>query len=434
MIVEGAFALLSLPEALRTGPREAARHIRRTFCRTSRAPHREGAAPWIGFPSLEARFRGEKPDFLRRSRGLRLAARRSFMRATLPALVASVLLGCLATSSMGCSSPGGSGDPSSKVNGSSSGGAAANGDDSSPEITSDTTWNNGKQINAPVVIDANSTVTIAAGATITAAAGVQITVKGTLKTAGGAQAKLTGTDVWTGIVVASGGTVTLDGVDFENAAAPIDVQDGAKLATYSNGTATAAKAPFVVEHGGKLTASHVTVKASTGTSHVQGELHASYLDYDSNGHDGITAEHDDAIVWVEDSEMHGDQGVTDMFVSYQGASLIHVAYTEITHVHCAFHIERIKSLDVSHVTATSDYDGFMLYGSLNDGTRTVTQSNIHDELHAGVEEAATTINGAITFTDNYFANNGSGDTLLHASSAIHVTQNATTPFADAKPR
>jgi hypothetical protein len=284
------------------------------------------------------------------------------------------------------------------------------------------------------VIDEKTTVTIAPGATIHAVDGITITVKGTLKSAPGAKASITSDTTWTGILVAPGGTVQLDGVDLDNAVAPLDVQGGAASATFANAAIHAASSPFVVEAGGKLGVSHVTVAGTKAISHVQGELDATYLDYDSNGHDGITAESDQAVISVEDSTMHGEAGTTDMFVSYQGAGLIHVAYTDITKVHCAFHIERITSLDVSHVTAQGDYTGFMLYGTLPTGTRTVTHSNSMGNLHTGLEEAADSINGTITFSDDYIANNGVQDVLTHTASGIQVVSPATAAWADAHPR
>jgi hypothetical protein len=344
----------------------------------------------------------------------------------------SVLAFVLTAAAVGCSS-GGSGDPSS-AGYAGKGGPTQGGGDDSPEISSDATWNDGKTLGTPVVVDANTTLTIAPGATIHAATGVQITVRGTLKVAAASShAKITSADRWAGIIVAPGGTLDADGLDLENATAGVDVQGGAASARYDDGTITAAKQPFAIEAGGKLTTAHAVVTGSLDTSLILGELDAKYLDYDSNGHDGLTAANDAAIISVEDSELHGNSGTTDMLVSYVGAGTIHVAYTEIKNVHCAFHIERISNLDVSHVTATGDYDGFMLYGSLNNGTRTVTQSNIMGEIHAGVEEGAESINGPTSFTNNYFANNPQ-DVLTHAQSGISVTSNATAAFSDAHPR
>jgi hypothetical protein len=338
-----------------------------------------------------------------------------------------------ATTLVACSS-GGSGTASGGPAGRGTGTSGNPNDQSPPEVSADTTWGDGHELPTPVVIDVGTTVTIAPGATIHAVQGITITVKGTLKSAPGAGSTITSDTKWTGILVAPGGTLQLDGVALDNAVAPLDVQGGAASASFTNGTIDSANSPFVVESGGKLSVAHVKVTGTKAISHIQGEIDASYLDYDSNGNDGLTAESDQAVISVEDSTMHGAAGTTDMFVSYQGAGRIHVAYTEITNVHCAFHIERIIDLDVSHVTATSDYTGFMLYGTLPNGTRTITQSNLMGNSHTGVEEAADSVNGTITFSDDYIANNALQDVLTHAESGIQVTSPASAAFPDAHPR
>ncbi len=210
---------------------------------------------------------------------------------------------------------------------------------------------------------------------------------------------------------------------------------GALAANYDSGTISASVAPFAVQAGAKLTTSHATVKGSLGTSRIQGELDASYLDYDANGQDGITAESDVAVLSIEDSELHGISGQTgDMVVSYLGAQRIHVAYTEIKNVHCAFHIERMIDLDVSYVNATADSYGFMLYGSLDQGTRTVTAMDIDGELEWGIDEEDGDVNGPISITGSYIANNAWGDVHLQTGSNISVTSPAAGAIASAHPR
>jgi hypothetical protein len=319
-----------------------------------------------------------------------------------------------------------------------SSGSASNGGGSGylPDITSSETWNDGKVITAPVTIAAGATVTIAPGATIEADPGVVITVKGTLTSTGGAEATITSATTWAGLVVDQGGTLTLTNVDLTNTnSGAIAVNAGAATASYDDGTITASAAPFAVQAGAKLTTSHATVKGALGTSRIQGELDASYLDYDANGNDGLTAESDTAVLSVEDSELHGISGQTeDMIVSYLGAQTIHVAYTEIKNVHCAFHIERMSNLDVSYVNATGDSYGFMLYGSLDQGTRTVTAMNIDGELQWGIDEEDGDVNGPISITNTYFANNAYGNVHLQTASNISITDDAAAAIASAHPR
>jgi hypothetical protein len=344
-------------------------------------------------------------------------------------IVSALALATLAACSAAGPSPGSA----------SSTGSGASSAPNEPTISSDETWSDGKEIPASLVIAPNVVVTIAAGATIHAAAGAQITIQGTLKAAGGAEATITGTSAtatWGGLLVDKGGTLALTNVDLASTSiAAISVNAGALAAAYDTGTITASAAPFAIQAGAKLTTSHATVKGSVGTTRVQGELDASYLDYDANGQDGITAEADTAVLSIEDSELHGISGQTgDMIVSYQGAGTIHVAYTEIKNVHCAFHIQRMTNLDVSFVNATGDSYGFMLYGSLSSGTRKVDSMNIDGELEWGIDEEDGDINGAIAITNCYFANNAYGDVHLQTASNISITGNATAAIADAHPR
>lgn len=332
----------------------------------------------------------------------------------------------------GCSS--GTGTPTSLTTGkapaSTAGGGGTN---DGPVVSGDTAWGDGKHITSPIVIAAGATVTIAAGATITCDDGITITVQGSLKSAGGAPSKITGA-AWNGIVVAAGGTLALDGVDIENAHTAIEVQTKANPARYDRGTITASVIPLLVDSAATLTTAHANVVASQGTSHVLGSLTASYLDYDANGFDGMTTESDDALLTIDDSHMHGTNGTSDMIVSYTGAAKIHVAYSIIEQVHCAFHLERVTSLDVAYVTARQDSYGFMMHGSLSTGTRTIQSSNFMNNYEWGIHEEDASINGPIAVSGCYFNSNQTGDLHLHAASAIQVSGTVAAPVAGAAPR
>src|SRR5260370_15334840 len=107
-------------------------------------------------------------------------------------------------------------------------------------------WTDGTKLSGGVTIAAGNTVTVAAGATITVAAGTTITVVGTLaaRSASPTHAKVTGSG-WNGIVVAEGGTLSLDGVDLVGASTALDIQRGAK-AEYDDGNIDGAAMPFNV--------------------------------------------------------------------------------------------------------------------------------------------------------------------------------------------
>ncbi len=339
--------------------------------------------------------------------GPALAGLRGMRAHALFAVAVATLAGC---SSSGASSPGGG-----------------------TTISADETWADGKALEGTITIGAGATVTIAPGATIHAANGAKVIVQGTLKSPGGAPAKITAPKTWGGLAVAAGGNLALLGVDLENADTAVRVQAQAASAHYDQGVINNATLPFQVDAGGKLISDHATVKVSGGTSIVEGDFVATHLDYDANGHDGIQTISDQATLSVEDSTLHGTGGDSDMIASYDGAASIHVAYTTIQHVHCAFHLERVTALDVSFVTAQNDSYGFMMHGSLPNGTKTVKSMNMINESSWGIHEDVMSENGPISVQGCYFASNA-GDVSLRPGSPIQVTDNVTTQIANAGPR
>ena len=144
-------------------------------------------------------------------------------------------------------------------------------------------WEDGKTIASNVNIASNATVSIAPGATITVAAGVAITVSGSLKTT--PSATLTGAG-WTGIVIASGGTLDADGLTITGADSALWPQAGNMAASFKNGTITS-KSPFKMEPGSKLSITRSKVTAQGGSS-IAGTFVASYLDYDKGANGGLT--------------------------------------------------------------------------------------------------------------------------------------------------
>ncbi len=293
-------------------------------------------------------------------------------------------------------------------------------------MTQSQTWTTGTQIGSPVIIDTSATVTVAPGAMVTMANGVTVTVKGTLTATSstGTHATLTGTS-WGGIIVAPGGTLTLDGVDITNASTAIQTNANDAKATYDNGTITAASTPFQVDNGSTLSTTHATVAGTLGTSHVQGSLTASHLDYDSNGHEGIVTSDPTAVLSIEDSTLHGIGPIADMVVSTTGAASIHVAYTEITNVHCCFHFDTISAFDISYSTMHNSAWGAMLYGSdLQAATLTITNSNIENNASYGLDEQGS--NGNIQVTGCYFTGNG--------TDGLTGTNQASAPVPNAMPR
>ena len=322
------------------------------------------------------------------------------------------------TGGTGGTTPGGTGTPT--------GGASGT-------VSGDETWASGKQITGALVIAPGVTVTIDPGAAITVADGAKITVGGTLKgkSTAAAHAKLSGA-AWGGVVVEQGGTLGLDGVDLVNAATALDVKGGNTAATFSGGVITAPTSPFSVAIGGRLAIDHSSVTGAKGMSSVGGAFTASYLDYDSNGNEGIAAIDASAVLTIDDSKLHGTSNSGgDMIVANNAAS-VHIAHSEISKCHCAFHFNAITSFDVSFMNVHDDSYGFMMYGSSTAGKRTVADSNFTTLASAGIDEAGT--NGAIAVTNCYFNAVTGGNNVKLVDAQITVTSPAKAAVPGAGPR
>jgi hypothetical protein len=325
-------------------------------------------------------------------------------------------------SSGGGSSTGSSGGSSSggSSGGSSSGASSSGGSSGGPgtTISADATWADGQMITSNVTIASGVTVTIAPGATVTVAAGSTISIAGTLTgSSATTHAKLTGTG-WTALSVASGGTLTFTGVDITGAGTALETQAGALKAEYDEGTITGAATPFNVAKATTLGTKNATVTGTLGTSRIAGALVASYLDYDSNGNEGITTVDPTATESIEDSKLHGSGPVADMVVSATGAASIHIAYTDITNVHCGFHFDTVDAFDVSYTNVETNSYGFMLYGSSGTGTRSVTYSNVDQNQIA--YDTTPGDNGPIVFDHDYITgtqNPADSVTVTNASTA-----------------
>lgn len=284
------------------------------------------------------------------------------------------------------------------------------------------TWADGKQLTASVTIKAGATVDITPGATVTAAAGVSITVKGTLSVkAAASHAKLTGAN-WKGIVIASGGTLNVDGLDIENAENGMWTQTGNLDATMLDSSITSAAAPFKMEPGSKLTFTKSKVLKSTGASQIAGTFVASYMAYDKGSSEGL--ELNDAVgsMTISDSTLTGVGG-GDYVVSRAGA-LVKVEYTTITGSHCGLHFDAVDKFIIDHVSDDQNSYGAMLYGS-GAGPNQVLSSNVRNtdkDLDFSGTNGATTIDRSFTGGKNALATNAK------------VTNAATVPVPDAKPR
>jgi hypothetical protein len=283
-------------------------------------------------------------------------------------------------------------------------------------ITGNVTWSDGEMLSQSVTIGSGATVTVSPGATINVSSGVTITVAGTLTASSTTKAATINGTGWKGIVVASGGTLNLTGVDISGAATAIDVQKGATMAEYDSGTINAATTPFNIESGGTFGTKSATVTGTLGSTSIAGSFTASKLTYNSNGNTGIVTTDPTAQLSIEDSTLQGTGPTGDMLVSQGGAAKFHVAYSTISNVHCGFHFDAVSEFDVSYVNDESNAFGFMLYGSSGSGPFTVTYSNIDQNSAYAYDTQGT--NAPITFDHDYvtgMTNNGTAVSVTNAS-------------------
>ena len=296
-----------------------------------------------------------------------------------PALPSSVAAVLIAIAAVGCSSA----DPA-PIGGNPSHGNSSNGGTTAPPTPSATattppsttpptpetsgTWSDGKQITANLDIVAGATVTIDPGATITVSPGVTITVHGTLQSSAKAKhAKLTGMG-WAGIVVASGGTLSLVGVDLSGAG--IQANGGDTAASYDYGTITGGA--FTVDAGGKLTTDHAAVVQGGSTS-VAGSFTATFLDYSGTN---LSLTNAAATVSLADSKFTGG-GTGSDFLTSQAGALLHMEYSTITNSHCPFHFDGLTKYTFDHVATRGNGFGLMLYND-DVGPNTITYGSFED--------------------------------------------------------
>lgn len=284
------------------------------------------------------------------------------------------------------------------------------------------TWADGKQLAASVTIKAGATVDIAPGATVTAGTGVSITVRGTLSVkASASHAKLGGAN-WKGIVIASGGTLNIDGLDITNAEIGMWTQAGNLDAVMLNSSITNAATPFKMEPGSKLTVTKSTVAKSTGQSNIAGTFTASYLDYDKGSSEGLELNDPAGSMTISDSTLKGVGG-GDYVVSRAG-KLVKVEYTTITGSHCGLHFNAVDKFIIDHVSDDQNSYGAMLYGS-GAGPNQILSSNVRStdkDLDFSGTNGVTTIDKSFTGGKNTLAANAT------------ITNAATAPIANAKPR
>jgi hypothetical protein len=293
-------------------------------------------------------------------------------------------------------------------------------------ISKDETWSDGKMIAGNVDIAAGAKVEIAPGATLTVASGAVITVHGSLSaSAKDKHAKLSGKG-WMGIVVATGGSLALSGVDIDGAKETIHVNSDNKLAEYNYGTVS--DGLFRIDAGGTLTVDHAAV-VNGGYTFVAGTLKATFVDWNAAA---IALSDASANVFVADSQIKGIGG--DFFTA-SGGQLLHVEYTTIDNTHCPFHFNTLSKFEIDHVTtggmsgtSTSAF-GLMIYNG-DAGPHSISYSNFNDPKWDQTRPTAM-INVMNTYIPGAMKKAGQV-TFMPADASGNNAQ--TEPNADAHPR
>jgi hypothetical protein len=302
----------------------------------------------------------------------------------------------------------------------------------------------GTQLAASLEIPSGTTVTIPPGARITAAPGATITVLGVLTVASAAHPAVISTagptpdatSAWGGIVVESGGRLDAVGLNLGGASTALLVKTGSAGARYDSGSIVDAQIPFQIEMGARLDTSHAKVVNAGAASGIGGELHASYLDYETSSLGGGLIVNDASAVFdATDSTFHGVTiGGGDFITSY-ASTLVHVAYSTVNDAHCAFHFDDVARFELDHVTAGARPPatpgpfvayGAMLYGS-GAGPHVISNSNFTGSARDLDQQQA---NGPLTITNTFTTG---GDSLENTSKWA-AADHAAAPIPDAHPR
>jgi hypothetical protein len=302
----------------------------------------------------------------------------------------------------------------------------------------------GTVLTTALEIPAGTTVVIPPGAKIVAAPGVTITVGGVLSVASQAKHALIATaapmpdtsHTWGGIVVASGGHLDADGLDLEGAKNALWLQTGSLASRYDDGTIADAQFALQIEAGARLDTAHARVANASAASGINGELHASYLDYETSAlSGGLITSNANAVFDATDSTFHGAMVSGGDYITSYAAALVHVAYSTVNDAHCAFHFDDVARFELDHVTAGMRPGmpggpwvvyGAMLYGS-GAGPNAISNSNFTGG-ESDLDQANT--NGPLTITNTYTT----GRNALDATWTWAAADVAAAPIPDAHPR
>ncbi|CAN2188073.1 hypothetical protein MCETOYE15_00454 [Candidatus Nanopelagicaceae bacterium] len=238
-------------------------------------------------------------------------------------------------------------------------------------------WNSQTKISGVVTIPENTVVTVAPGTKITVGTGAKIVVQGQLLAPKGLT--LVGSN-WQGLVVNGSAQLT----DF--------VEKGASQS-------------FFVAKGGTLQINGGDISAVNGQSTVDGTFLAKNLRYDKGEGEGITSSKPSGSINVDNGTFFGTARGSGDFFSLSAGQALTVTNSSITKVHCAFHITGLKNMQLDNVNLENNAYGFMMYGSSNEGVRTIKNTTITNNDYGFDEGSNYTKNGVITISNSYIKNN-----------------------------
>lgn len=78
----------------------------------------------------------------------------------------------------------------------------------------------------------------------------------------------------------------------------------------------------------------------------------------------------------------------------------------MTGSHCAFHVLGLTSMKLNNDTIHGNSYGFMMYGSSNSGSKSISNTSIKNNLVGFDEGSASTHNGVIMISHSAISSNG----------------------------
>jgi hypothetical protein len=260
------------------------------------------------------------------------------------------------------------------------------------------TWTSTTSLQGSVVIPVGQSVNVVANTTIHVKNGTKITVLGSLVAPAGLT--LTGSS-WVGVSVVGSATLT----------------------RFNEG---GAQTPFRVGAAGTLTIHGGNISGILGSSDVEGQLFADGITYDKGSGGGINSSNGTGSIIIDKSLLKGAGRDTGDFFGLYNAKSITLTNSQMTGAHCAFHVLNLTNMKLDHDSIHGNSYGFMMYGSGDAGTKTITNTSITNNLFGFDEGSASTHNGAISISSSYIKKNNR-DLGLYTGKVTITSPLATSP-------